>query len=527
MSASAFNTSFTSGSNTSYWTSSVPPIQYTPLAENLQTDVVIVGGGMAGISIAYNLCKSGKQVVVVEDGCIGSGETGRTTAHLASALDDRYYDLQRIFGKDGARLAAESHHAAIQFIEDTIHTEHIECDFTRLSGYLFLHPNDNPDALEKEWEALGDTPLKVNKLEAVPGMFNNATPCIEFLDQAQFHPLKYLQGLCKAIERMGGRIYIETRAREIDSTGIVTDDEYTVHAAHVVVATNVPVNDWFVMHAKQFPYRSYVIGAAVTKGRLPKALWWDTGDAKANSSLPPYHYVRLQNFNDEYDLLIVGGEDHMTGHPDSEKLEAADRFNNLEQWAKERFPIEDVKFKWSGQVIEPHDSLGYIGRNPNDKNNVYIATGDSGNGMTHGTIAGMLISSLIRGEQHEWEKLYDPSRLHLLKSGQTLVKELVGGFADYIKHYPRKAGSVHLESIQKEEAAIVEIDKKKYGVYRDSDNQLHIVAAACTHMKCIVNWNKEEKSWDCPCHGSRFTHQGVVVNGPANKDLFYYKEKSS
>jgi glycine/D-amino acid oxidase-like deaminating enzyme/nitrite reductase/ring-hydroxylating ferredoxin subunit len=518
--------SLTSGVHNSYWVDTLPALQYVPLREHLKTDVVIIGGGMAGVSIAYRLIQLGKQVVLVEDGNVGSGESGRTTAHLASALDDRYYELERIFGKEGARYAAESHQAAIDFIEQTVQQEHIDCDFERLPGYLFLHPSDKQESLVKEYHAAREAGLDVALIDNIPGL-NVHGPGLVFARQGQFHPLKYLHGLCNAILNAGGRLFTTTKAVEIDHTGIVTDQGFRVDAEHVVVATNTPVNDKYAIHFKQFAYRTYVIGGLVNKDSKPRALWWDTGDLRANSSIPPYHYCRLQPYNETHDLLICGGEDHATGLAFSQQIADEERYRQLECWAREKFNITDVVYRWSGQVMEPMDSLAYIGRNPGDEDNVFIVTGDSGNGMTHATIAALLIPDLIVGNVNKWKKIYDPQRIKFFRSGKTWLKEFVGGLLRYMKEYPYDADVVEISSIKQGEGKIVELGNNKYGVYRDEEDDLHIVSAVCTHLHCIVQWNSDEKSWDCPCHGSRFSYKGKVINGPANKDLFYHREKAS
>lgn len=503
-----------SGSTTSYWIDSMEPIKYSPLKKNIKTDVIIVGGGISGISIAYNLALQGKKTVLIEDGYIGSGETGRTTAHLVTALDDRYYMLEQIHGENGAKLAAESHSKAIDFIEDTIRKEKIDCEFERLNGYLFLHPHDEEASLEKEFKAALKAGVDLEMLDNIPGM-NETGKCLSFHGQAQFHILKYLKGLCESIVRYKGEIYTETHAKLVDHTGVVTNDGYRIDADQIVIATNTPINDQFVIHTKQTAYRSYVIAAKIKKDILLKALWWDTGDKKANPDVPPYHYIRLQKFDDDHDLLIAGGEDHITGHENTEEEEW---YAKLETWTRNRFPIEEVVYRWSGQVMETMDSLAFIGRNPMDRENVYIVTGDSGNGMTHGTIAGILIPDLINGAPNKWEKLYDPSRFKIFKTTKSYFKDNLGVVGEFLRDH---VNADHLSDIGEGEGKIIQIKDEKYGVYRDEDEQLHIVSAVCPHLKCIVNWNKTEKSWDCPCHGSRFTCDGKVMNGPANVDLEY------
>jgi glycine/D-amino acid oxidase-like deaminating enzyme/nitrite reductase/ring-hydroxylating ferredoxin subunit len=490
-----------------------------------EVDVVIVGGGIAGVSIAYNLARAGKKVAIVEDGFIGSGETGRTTAHLVSALDDRYYELERLFGEEDAKLIAQSHASAIDFVERTVSLEKIDCDFERVNGYLFLHPSDEIENLEKEYEAAKRAGLDIEMTDIV--LADHALRrAIKFNNQAQFHPLKYLKGLCEAIVKNGGDIYTNTHAKEIDHTGIETNEGFKIKAQHVVIATNSPVNNKYRMHLKQYPYRTYVIGAKIKKDTLPHALWWDTGDFEASSEMPPYHYIRLQKLNDTHDLLIVGGEDHATGLADVEKKPEENRYDSLESWAREHFEgIEEITYRWSGQVLEPMDSLAFIGRNPANKENVYIATGDSGNGMTHATIAGMLIRDIITDKKNKLEKIYDPGRVKIFKAGKTFLKEFVGGFINYLKTKPGSADETSLRELKNTEGKIFEFAGKKIGAYRDEEGQLHFVSAECMHLGCIVKWNNDEKSWDCPCHGSRYTYEGKILNGPTNMPLTYYSHK--
>jgi glycine/D-amino acid oxidase-like deaminating enzyme/nitrite reductase/ring-hydroxylating ferredoxin subunit len=454
------------------------------------------------------LASEGMSVVVLDDGPIAGGETSRTTAHLVNALDDRYSDLEKVHGEKGARLAAESHTAAISRFEAIVGKEKIACEFERLDGYLFAPPGESTAVLDEELEATHRAGLKeVKRVERAPLEQFDTGPCLRFPHQAQFHPLRYLDGLSSAIEEKGGRIFNKTHAEEFKGgrhCQVTTTQGPVVSCGAIVVATNSPVNDWVAIHTKQAAYRTYVVGMRVPRESVTRALYWDTSD--------PYHYVRLQK-ELKHEVLLVGGEDHKTGQAD----DAGERFGRLEAWTRERFPVVgETEFRWSGQVMEPVDSLAFIGRNPGDKD-IYVVTGDSGNGMTHGTIAGILLTDLILGRKNDWESLYDPSRISLRASPRFARENLnvVAQFGDYVT--PGEVGSV--KEIGRGSGAVVRRGLSKLAVYRDSKGELHERSAVCPHLGCIVAWNSTEKTWDCPCHGSRFEKTGKVVNGPAAEEL--------
>jgi glycine/D-amino acid oxidase-like deaminating enzyme/nitrite reductase/ring-hydroxylating ferredoxin subunit len=502
----------TSGKNLSYWIDSEPGRAFSPLDHNTSCDVVVIGAGIAGITTAYVLAAAGKSVILVDDGNIGSGETGRTTAHLVNAIDDRYYDLEKFFGTEHARLAVESHTAAVDRIEKIVNEENIQCDFKRLDGFLFLHPTDTIDSLQNDLKAAQDIGLHdIQLIKRAPLSSFDTGPCLKYPNQAQFHPMKYLNAIADKIVQLGAKIFTQTHASEFHKDGIETSAGFRISAKHIVVTTNTPVNDRVTMHTKQAPYRTYVAAFRIKRDLIPHLLLWDTGDQ--NYRPYPYHYVRFQQMDDSNDLLIVGGEDHKTGQADDWN----ERFNHLEQWTSEHFPeADELLYRWSGQVMEPVDSLAFIGRNPGDEN-IYICTGDSGNGMTHGTIAGMLISDLILGVNNPWSTVYDPSRKTL-----KVVEEFIAENANVAKQYTewvQKGDVDNIEKIERGEGAVIKDGIKPVAVYRDQSGEVIASSAVCVHLGCIVQWNSEEKTFDCPCHGSRFTYDGRVVNGPANRDL--------
>ena len=511
-----------SGQSTSLWmaTASVPG--GAALSEDARADVCVVGAGIAGLTTAYILARLGKSVVVLDDGPIGGGQTQRTTAHLSNALDDRYVEIERLHGPEGARLAAESHSAAIDRIEAIVAEEGIDCDFLRLDGFLFLAPGDSKDMLDRELAAAHRAGLSgVELLPRAPLSTFDTGPCLRFPRQGQFHPLNYLKGLARAIQRDGGRICNGTHAQGIEggaSAKVTTASGAVVSAGAVVVATNSPVNDLVAMHTKQAPYLTYVIGAQVPRGSVAAGLYWDT--------LDPYHYVRLQSpssADDEsnnFDILIVGGEDHKTGQADDQD----ERYVRLEAWARERFPMmREVGYRWSGQVMETIDGLAFIGPNPLDKPNVFIVTGDSGMGMTHGTIAGILLTDLILGRENRWASLYDPSRKTLRALGEFAKENLnvAKQYADWLT-----GGDVGSPGdVSPGTGAVVRRGLSKVAIYRDDSGIVHECSAVCPHLGCIVAWNAAEQTWDCPCHGSRFDRLGTVIGGPANSNLAALDQK--
>jgi glycine/D-amino acid oxidase-like deaminating enzyme/nitrite reductase/ring-hydroxylating ferredoxin subunit len=502
----------------SVWAATEEMPTFNPLKANAHADVCIVGAGIAGLTTAHLLLEAGRSVIVLDDGGVASGMTAVTSAHLANALDDRYFEIERLHGEAGARLAAESHTAAIARIEAIVNREKIACDFSRLDGYLFLGAGQDEQILDRELAATHRAGLTdVAKVAALPLASLSAGPCLRFPNQGQFHPLKYLAGVAHAVRRAGGQIFAHTHADHIEGgrPAHVQAGAYCVTAAAVVVATNTPINDLVAIHTKQAPYMTYVIGAKVPRGTVPSALYWDTED--------PYHYVRLQrmhgrgagiNSQTGYDLLIVGGEDHKTGQAD----DTDERHARLESWGGGRAPLgEGVEGPWAGQVMETIDGLAFIGRNPLDKDNVFIVTGDSGMGLTHGTIAGMLLTDLIQGRENRWAKLYEPSRKTLGAAG-AFAKEALNTatqYADWVT--PGDVKSV--DEIARDSGALLRHGLSKVAIYRDANGKLHQFSAVCPHLGCIVQWSAAEKTWDCPCHGSRFDKLGKVINGPANSNL--------
>jgi glycine/D-amino acid oxidase-like deaminating enzyme/nitrite reductase/ring-hydroxylating ferredoxin subunit len=480
-------------------------------------DVCVIGAGIAGLSVAYHLAANGKKVVVVEARSIGSGMTSCTTAHLASALDDRFTTLIRRRGEDAARQGANAHAAAIDAVERIVDAERIDCGFARVSGFLVAASPKDHELLHEEAAAARKLGIDAERLASFPLPGFRGGECLRFPRQGRFEPMAYLQGLARAVVRHGGLIATNTRVRSVEDgtpAKVTTDDGFEIRARAVVVATNSPVNDRVRLHTKQFPYMTYVIGLKVTTA-LPDALIWDT--------LDPYHYCRLAGKPgpDGSDTLIVGGEDHKTG----QASDGEERFAHLEAWAYTHFPTAGrVTHKWAGQVLETLDGLAHIGRNPGDEN-VYVVTGDSGMGMTHGTIAGLLIPSLIAGEDHPWKEAFDPGRTPVRGAGEFVSENANAAwqYTDYLTG--SEVDSVDV--IEPEGGAVVRSGLTKIAVYRDENGDLHKCSAVCPHLGAVVHWNSAEKTWDCPAHGSRFDCEGRVIQGPANTNLTPVQEPAS
>jgi len=478
-----------------------------------KADVVIVGSGIAGMSVAYELARAGKDVVIIDRGPIGKGMTSRTTAHLTAQCDDGFDQLISRRGEETAKLWYQSQAACLDRIEANQKELRIACDFRRLDGHLFHAPGTDPGIIDREYEATKKIGMPIKREKGVPFNTHEKTPSLLYPNQATFHPLKYLAGLAASIRKAGGRFYADTTVKQVeeDENGVeVKAGRHTVRANHAVVATNSPINDKYAIHTKQAPYRTYAMAFFLPKGSLPDGLYWDTLEA--------YHYVRLQPGTGKNDFLIVGGADHKSGEAD----DADARFLALESWMRNLLPdLGKEKHRWSGQIQKTIDYCGFIGRNPGEKR-TFIATGDSGQGITHGAVAGMLISDLILKGSSPWLEVYDPARKPVKATG-TFVSEnltVAKNFAEYVA--PGELSS--WDELKPGQGAIVRKGVSKVAAYRDENGKLLLRSAACTHLGCHLHWNSFERCWDCPCHGSQFAPDGTALNGPAFSALAEVKE---
>jgi len=480
-----------------------------PLAADASADVAIVGSGIAGLSIAYELLQRGLSVIVLDRGKIAGGMTSRTTAHLAPICDDSLASLISMRELDEARGFQASQSAAVDRIEQIVKDHQIDCEFRRLEGILFLDQDNEDSVLDDEVEAAGKLGVKVLRQTGLPLQTLEHTPCLRYPRQATFHPLRYLDGLCKAISEQGGVLHAHSAVDEIaedeDGVHLTVAGGHTVSASHVVVATNSPVHARFAYHTKQAPYRTYAMAFEIERGQLADALYWDTAD--------PYHYVRLTGGSDGKDLLIVGGEDHKTGEAD----DAPRRFAALESWIRTLVPkLGPETHRWSGQVMDTLDYGAYIGLDPDSKR-IYVATGDSGQGITQGVVASLVIPALITADGSEYAAVYLPARTPM-RAASTFLSENASAVMT-MAEYAMPGDMACVDELGPGEGGILRDGLNKIAAYRDENGSVQLRSAACTHLGCHLKWNSFERCWDCPCHGSQFAPDGSVLNAPAISPL--------
>jgi len=492
--------------NASLWSATGTPPAFPAVSEDSEVDVVVVGGGITGLTAALLMAASGTRVMLVEARRLGSGVSGGSTFHLTEAVDTRYQQIEKDFGKEGARLVAQSSRAAIEQVASLVQGHGIACDFMRRPGLLYADEAKDVEGLRKEHEAAARAGLAVELLETASLPFATLG-AVRFPDQAQMHGLRYLAGLATAAAAAGARLHEESRVITIDDGDPCTihlEHGPTVRAKKVLVATHAPLNRVF-LQTKIHAYRSYVLAFPLPASALPDALFWDT--------LDPYHY--FSSFAvDGTSYLVVGGEDHKTGT----EQDTAPHYDALLAWTKERFGVAEPAFRWSAQVEEPVDGLPYIGRNSASEN-VYVATGFSGNGITFGTVAALLVTDLVRGKESPWAELYAATRLKPIAAAAEFMAENIDFPMHFFSDRLRPVEAKEPNDIGPGEGKTMRVNGERLACYRDREGLLHAVSSVCTHLGCLVKFNGAETSWDCPCHGSRFSIDGEVLDGPATRPL--------
>jgi glycine/D-amino acid oxidase-like deaminating enzyme/nitrite reductase/ring-hydroxylating ferredoxin subunit len=496
---------------TPYWSTSKTFPQFAKLTGDANADVVVVGAGITGLTAAYLLAKEGKRVIVLERGRCAGADTGHTSAHLTMVTDARLSELVKRFGRTHAQAVWDAGLAAMARIDAIVREHAIDAEFEWVDGYLHAPLDDDGqdqvEELKAEAALAGELGFDAEYLDSTPLMMR---PGVRFSDQARIHPRSYLAGVAQAFVALGGRIHEHSEVGEFsDHPRRVKVDAQTVTSEDLVIATNNPLVGLqgkigaTLFQTKLALYSSYVIAGRVPRGVVPDALWWDTAD--------PYHFLRVEPHHD-HDVLIFGGEDHKTGQEE----DPVGCYRRLEERLIAMVPDVEPTHRWSGQIIETPDGLPYIGQSADHQ---YSATGYCGNGLTFGTLAGLMIVDAILERPNPWTELFAPSRKALTRGAWDYLKENVDYPYYMIRDRFAGADAKSLRAVKRNQGKIVERNGAKVAVYRDATGELALRSAICTHMGCTVGWNAAERTWDCPCHGSRFTTTGDVISGPAEAPL--------
>ncbi len=469
-------------------------------------DCIIIGAGITGVTAAKLLRDAGKEVLIIDAYNAGYGTTGGTSAHINTFADTTYKEAENAFGTDGAKTFADAVNAGFDIIRENIKSYNLECDFQIKAGYVYAEDDEQVTQLEDLYEGTVNVGVPISYVEKIPVPipFKKA---VLLPSQAQFHPIKYLQGLLNVYKNSGGKLIENTKIDSIDSAdGIHTakSGEKNFKSRNIIYATHTPpgIN---VFSFRCAPYRSYVIAVKLKSDTYPNGLIYDMQE--------PYHYIRSHEIDGQM-LLLVGGNDHKTGHDGPEKA-----FADLEKYTRKYFNVSSVKYKWSSQYYIPVDGLPYVGQIPMYAEGIYCATGYNGNGMMLGSISAQILADAILGKKHFCSELFSTTRIKPVDGFTEFVKEN----ADVVYHFVADRLSISetdsLKRMKPGTGKVVEIDNRKVAAYRDENGEIHALNPVCTHAACIVNWNGEERSWDCPCHGARYDIEGRVLNGPAQRNL--------
>lgn len=496
----------------SIWKAKAEKSNFPTLREATETDIAIVGGGITGITTAYLLARSGKKVVLLESKQLADSTTGNSTGNLYAMVDKRLHHVQSKWDKETAGIVATSRNAAINLVEKLIQEHNIDCGFKRVPWYLFSETNSKDETIEKERSAAADYGLKAQALGELPIPIP-VSSALRVENQAQFNPAAFVRGLAEKIDKQNCRIYENTPVEEIEKGDRVKlkIPHGTVTSNKVIMATHTPKG----VHGLQTmvaPYREYAIAARLRSGNVPDGIFWDT-DAEHHHSFRSY-----KNGSDNY-VLVVGGH-----HKVGQETEHQKHYRRLEDSAKKYFDVEEVEYRWSAQHYKPSDGLPYIGESLDD--NVLLATGFSTDGLTYGVLSAMIFDDLLNDRENPWAETYKVKRFEPVKSAKEFVKENVNVMKEYTRNLPGQGDADSFLEVKAGEGKVVDSDDGKLAVYKDEAGKVHSVSAVCTHLKCIVDWNDAEKSWDCPCHGSRFQIDGEVIEGPALTPLKKKKKES-
>jgi glycine/D-amino acid oxidase-like deaminating enzyme/nitrite reductase/ring-hydroxylating ferredoxin subunit len=496
------------GACTSLWQNTVREFNGKPGSiENKIVDVLIVGGGITGVATGLQLQKQGKQCIIAESHSLCFGTTGGTTAHLNTFFDTSYDVIDKKFGESNAQLMAKAAKESLNLIKQNVTSYNIECGYEIKDGYLFSQSKEQTEELDRIYMASVKSGVEVSYSSSIPVdvPFEKA---ICYQNQAQFHPTRYVTSLAKEFEKAGGQIFENCHVNQFSGDENMLEIETEkgiIKARYLIYATHIPpgIN---LLHFRCAPYRSYAVAAILKNDNYPDGLAYDMYD--------PYHYYRTQEV-DGINYLIAGGEDHKTAH--EQNTESC--FTRLEAHLKKYFDIKEIAYKWSSQFFEPADGLAYIGRLPGNPDNVLVASGYGGNGMTYSHIAAIALSDIIVKGKSEFEELYNPKRIKIAAGFTNFVKENIDVVEEFIGKRLHKEKLEELADLAPGDAKVVKYEGAFIALYKNPKGVLHAINPVCTHAKCIVSWNNAEKSWDCPCHGARYTAEGEVLTGPASKNL--------
>jgi len=496
------------GALESLWQHTIPTYQPQQFGLSNDTffDVVIVGGGITGITTALLLQQANKKCLLAEAHNIGFGTTGGTTAHINTLLDTPYTTIAKNFGGKDAQLVATGCRQAIELIKYNISAFKIDCEFEDHTAYLFAQDEEQDEELAAIVEATRKAGIHMDFSNDIPVNIPFTKAAIA-REQASFHPIKYLYAIARAFEDAGGVIMQQCRVTNIkkDEPLTVVTSKGNIRAADLVYATHIPpgVN---LLHFRCAPYRSYAMAVSLQDENYPNELAYDMYD--------PYHYYRTQVI-DGKKYLVFGGEDHKTAHEQNARM----CFDKLEAYLRKYYNVKEVAFKWSSQYFEPTDGLPYIGHLPGHPEHQFVATGFGGNGMTLGTLSALILRDMLLNVEHPLEETVDPNRIKPIAGFAEFVRESADVTGILVKSIFAGKKLHELADLAYDEARVVSYEGESIALYKDGNGNLHAVNPACTHIKCSVAWNNAEKSWDCPCHGSRFSCDGEMLTGPARKDL--------
>ncbi|MBE0447334.1 MAG: FAD-dependent oxidoreductase [Actinobacteria bacterium] len=499
------NNQIAPGGQHSLWIDTTPTTDLPSLRGSIRADVAVIGGGIAGITAAALLKEAGKTVAVIEADRVIKGVTGYTTAKVTSLHGLIYHELIDRFGEKDASIYADANQSAIEQIASLVKQKDIPCDFVRTPMYVYTESKKNLSAIQKEVRAAQKLGLPASYTEAIPLPFDIAG-AIRLEGQAQFHPREYLLALAKEIPDGDSHIFEKTRALGIEEDGpcIVVTDRGEVEAKNVIIATHFPFHDTGLFFARLHPYHSYALGVRI-RGEVPEGMYY-TKDGKRFA-------IRNQPTEDG-PMLIISGRRHKVGQGGDTLAE----YKSLERHTRERFDVKSIDYYWSTEDYHTPDNVPYIGRSPTSKR-VYLATGFGGWGMTSGTVSGMILPDLILGRENPWSPFFDPSRLHLLASSKRLIAENTGVVKEFTKGLLLRPQPQDPADLQRGEGRKMVVKHREVAAHKDEEGNVYILSPVCNHMGCVVNWNNAERTWDCPCHGSRYNYDGTVFHGPAQADL--------